>query len=151
MHRAIKTKNKLYYIISGSFGVLIIAFVVIGLDHLIAGCILMLATSMCTIPVILKLTPTVENMDIDGPLGPLRFKDIFSWYFIPKLERLYGETKAHLIYIAVFTCIGGTIALLIALLEIISYPIAGLLTVGAFAFSFGMYHYIKEGGPERRF
>jgi hypothetical protein len=67
----------------------------------------MLATSMCTIPVILKLSPTVESMDIDGPLGPLHFKDSFSWYFIPKLERLYGETKAHLIYTAVFTCIGA--------------------------------------------
>jgi hypothetical protein len=97
-----------------------------------------------------KLTK-LATVNVDDASGSLRFKDIFSWYFIPKLERIYGEPKAQIIFMVTMTCLGGVFALLLALLNLITFLIAGLLTIFVFACSIALYHNIKDGQPQRRF
>ena len=94
---------------------------------------------------------SVSTVFIALALGPLRVKDIFSLFFIPKLERTYGDFRARIIYTVVNTGIGAIINLLLAMLNIITLPLAGVLTIAVFAICVGTYDYQKEGRPDRKF
>jgi hypothetical protein len=41
--------------------------------------------------------------DIFDISGPLRFRDVFSWYFLPKLERIYGVHQAVVMFVSIVT------------------------------------------------
>jgi len=145
LYKVKETKNKLYYIPSGFFCSTIVGLILVGLGRYF-GFIIIIVAGIIIGPLIPKLTK-VNTMNVIDASGSLQFKDVFSWYFIPKLERLYGEPKAQVIFMAVLTCMGGAVALLLSLLEIISFTIAGLLTVLIFAVSIPLYHEIKD--PKR--
>jgi len=49
-------------------------------------------------------TEAMKNVDLSEPI---RLRDFFSWKFIPKLERKYGERKTLAIYVITFLCLGG--------------------------------------------
>jgi ABC-type antimicrobial peptide transport system permease subunit len=60
-----------------------------------------------------KIVEEVKKVDASEPI---RFKDFFSWNFVPKLERKYGTHKAPLIFMATFTGITAVCLYLTAFL-----------------------------------
>jgi hypothetical protein len=73
-----------------------IALIALILDQYLLGFILMIVTSFAFLPMVPKLV-TIKNMNIADISEPLQLTDIFSMYFIPKLERTYGTHKALII------------------------------------------------------
>jgi hypothetical protein len=147
LYKAYETRNKLYYVPSGFFCSVVVGFTLVGLGH-IAGFIIIIVAGFIFMPFAPKLRK-LAVMNVDDASGSLRVNDVFSWYFIPKLERLYGESKAQMIFMMTITCIGGAFSFLLALLEIITFLIAGLLTVAIFVFSIVLYHDIKDSKPHK--
>jgi hypothetical protein len=150
LYKAYETKNTLYCLPSGLSCSIVIGFILVGLGHYLLGFIIVIVAGFICMPFAPKLTK-LATVNVADASGSLRIKDVFSWYFIPKLERIYGEPKAQIIFMTTMTCIGGTFALLMYLLGIITFLIAGLLTVIVFVCSIALYHNIKDGQPQRRF
>jgi hypothetical protein len=85
-----------------------------------------------------KTGDVVETVAADIS-GPLRFKDVFSWYFLPKLERIYGEYTAVSLCVGTLTAVVSTISLLMYLLDIVTAPAVGVITVVALVFFLMIY------------
>jgi len=142
LYKVYETKNKLYYIPSGFFCSVIVGFLFVGLGQYF-GFVIMIIAGFIVLLLMSKLT-TLNTLNVNDASGSLQFKDVFSWYFIPKLERLYGEFKAKIIFMTIITGIGGAVTFLMALLEIITFPIAGLLTIIIFASTIPLYNVTRD-------
>jgi len=149
-YKAIKTKTRVYYFLGVSCCFVSTVFIALALGQFLLSCIISVGAALLLLPMMPKLI-AANTVDVDGALGPLRVKDIFSLFFIPKLERTYGDFRARIIYTVVNTGIGAIINLLLAMLNIITLPIAGVLTIAVFAICVGTYDYQKEGRPDRKF
>ena len=79
--------------------------------------------------------------------GALRLKDLFLWFswpLIAKLERIYGEYKAMLLWITVLTSVVSIVMLVLHLLYSVKLATVGICVGVAFVFFLILYQMIKE-------
>jgi hypothetical protein len=92
LRRAKKTKNAAHYISSGYCCSMILVVVMALLAQYILAFILMLVTTIVGVVMLPKMLQAASDVAVETVVpdtsGPLRLKDFFSWYFIPKLERI---------------------------------------------------------------
>jgi len=115
LYKLHKTKRKLNvvdYSTAAVFGIFVVGSLLGVVEHFILGLFTIFVGSLFCIILIpfsrenaqADVAEAMKNVDLSEPI---RFRDFFSWKFVPKLERKYGERKTLAIYIITFLCLGG--------------------------------------------
>jgi len=119
LHRThkIKTKRKLNIMDYCSvilFSLFVVASLFWVLGHFILGIFILFIAMVYGIVIIpfskenakFAMEEAIKNVDATKPL---QIKDLFSWNFIPKLEKKYGEHKTLAIFITTYLCLAGVV------------------------------------------
>ena len=112
LHKTKRKLNRIDYATVAIFCIFIMGSLFLVFGRFIWGFSTMLGALICLIVLIpfsrenakADAAETMKNVDLSEPI---RLKDFFSWKFIPKLERKYGERKTLAIYVITFLCLGG--------------------------------------------
>jgi hypothetical protein len=156
MYLAKKTKNNMFYMVSGLCCSLSLGFLAIVLDQYLLVLTFMGVSAVFVVAFLFKFTqspppnPIINNLDKLDTSGPLRLKDVFTLNFIFKLEKKYGEYKAMVIYAAVYA---GILSLCLLPLCLLGLPLLmiGVAFVFLFVFLCGSYWKIREGKMPGRY
>jgi len=128
LNQAKKTKNKNWYLISVFSGTFKLAVVMVILGQYILPLIIMIGATLFGVATYSKWIEAIHETTIKTKIpdisGSLRPKDLFIWFTWPligKLERIYGEYKARLLWTTVVTSIISGTMLILYLIDIITY------------------------------